>query len=225
MRMQNLFKTNNKIKKSHTLLLGSLFIFVGFLSLSWNYLVKMRDEVYSDMKIAMMDTEADDSGLEQDVIENAPIANNVNTVSETKKTNNYVVDYSKYLGVLEIPKIGLKRGFYNIGSKYNNIEYNVTMVGGSNLPDVVNGNLILMAHSGDAYISYFAYLYRLNVGDMAYITYNGRKYQYKIVNIYQVKKNGIVQIRRNYSKTCLTMITCTKDDDYTQTVYVAELVG
>ena len=224
MRMQNLFKANNKIKKSHTLLLGSLLIFVGFLSLSWNYLVKMRDEVYSDMKIAMIDTNAEDSGLEQDVIENAPVANNVDG-NKGKKTNNYVVDYSKYLGVLEIPKIGLKRGFYNIGSRYNNIEYNVTMVGGSNLPDVVNGNLILMAHSGDAYISYFAYLYRLKVGDMAYVTYNGRKYQYKIVNIYQVKKNGIVQIRRNYSKTCLTMITCTKDNDHTQTVYIAELVG
>ena len=27
------------------------------------------------------------------------------------------------------------------------------------MPDVENGNLILMAHSGDAYISFFAYLY------------------------------------------------------------------
>ena len=65
------------------------------------------------------------------------------------------------------------------------------MVGGSTLPDVVNGNLILMAHSGDAYISYFAYLYRLNIGDYAYVTYNGNKYQYQIVNIYEVPKNGI----------------------------------
>ena len=98
------------------------------------------------------------------------------------------------------------------------------MVGGSTLPDVVNGNLILMAHSGDAYISYFAYLYRLNIGDYAYVTYNGNKYQYQIVNIYEVPKNGIVKIQRNYNKTSLTMITCTKNNDYTQTVYIAELV-
>ena len=219
MRMQSLLKVSNKIKKSHTLIFGSLLVFVGLLALSWNYLVKMRDEVYSDMKIAMMDI-GDNSVKE--VIDGAPVANNV---EGGKQDNNYVVDYSKYLGVLEIPKIGLKRGFYNVGSRYNNIEYNVMMVPGSTLPDVVNGNLILMAHSGDAYISYFAYLYRLNVGDIAYVTYSGRKYQYEIRNIYEVEKNGLVTIRRNYDQTSLTMITCTKDNDHTQTVYIAELVG
>lgn len=81
-----------------------------------------------------------------------------------------------------------------------------------------------MAHSGDAYISYFAYLYKLQVGDTAYVTYNGNKYQYNIVNIYDVEKNGVVRIIRNYDKTTLTMITCTKDNDALQTVYIAELV-
>ena len=221
MRMQNLLKVNNKIKKSHTLLIGSLLIFIGIISLSWNYLVKMRDEVYSDMKIAMMDQFDNNEEIQSDIIEDTPIAENVNKGNN----DNYVVDYSKYLGVLEIPKIGLKRGFYNVGSKYNNIQYNVTMVAGSTLPNVTNGNLILMAHSGDAYISYFEYLYRLNKGDPVYVTYNGRKYQYKIVNIYQVKKNGIVRIQRNHNRTSLTMITCTKGNENTQTVYISELVG
>lgn len=185
----------------------------------------MKDQIYSDMKISMMDTPLADTTtkITNDYVENTPVADNVPSDTEVKK--EYVVDYSKYLGVLEIPKISLKRGFYNIGSRYNNIQYNVTMVEGSTLPDVVNGNLILMAHSGDAYISYFAYLYRLGRGDYAYVTYNGRKYQYQIVNIYEVPKNGIVRIQRNYDKTSLTMITCTKDNDYTQTVYVAELIG
>lgn len=222
MRIQNLLKVNNKIKKSHTLLLGSLLIFGGVIALSWNYLAKMRDEVYSEMKIAMMDKDIPKNVSEGDVIDTAPIADNV---EQPAQNNNYVVDYSKYLGVLEIPKIGLKRGFYNVGHRYNRIEYNVTMVNGSNLPDVVNGNLILIAHSGDAYISYFAYLYRLNIGDQAYVTYQGRKYQYQIVDIYEVNKNGIVTIRRNENRTVLTMITCTKNNDHTQTVYIAELIG
>lgn len=168
---------------------------------------------------------------EQKVISDAPIANNLPTDNSTitnndntSNNNQYSVNYDKYLGVLEIPKIGLKRGFYNIDSKYNNIQYNVSMVKGSTLPDVINGNLILMAHSGDAYISYFAYLYKLQVGDTAYVTYNGNKYQYNIVNIYDVEKNGVVRIIRNYDKTTLTMITCTKDNDALQTVYIAELV-
>lgn len=226
MRIQNLLKVNNKIKKSHTLLIGSLLIFVGVISLSWNYLEKMRDEVYSEMKIAMMDKDIPKQVTNADVVDTAPIADNVGNTDNGNNDNQYYeVDYSKYTGVLEIPKIGLKRGFYNVGNHYNNIQYNVTMVSGSNLPDVVNGNLILMAHSGDAYISYFAYLYKLGIGDTAYVTYAGRKYQYKIVNIYEVPKNGIVTIRRNKGITTLTMITCTKDNDHTQTIYISELVG
>ena len=55
MRMQSLLKVSNKIQKSHALLIGSFLIFIGIISLTWNYFVRMRDEVYSDMKIAMMD--------------------------------------------------------------------------------------------------------------------------------------------------------------------------
>lgn len=218
MRMLNLFKLNNKIKKSHILLVGSFFIFVGIISLSWSYLSKIKRDVYEDMKIAMMTS----LEREEKVVEDVPI---VEEVSKEENNNSYVVDYSKYLGVLEIPRIGLKRGFYNTDSKYNNIQYNVTMIGGSQLPDVENGNLILMAHSGDAYISYFAYLWMLGVGDHAYVTYNGRKYDYQVVNIYNVEKNGVAVIRRNKEKNTLTLITCTKNNDFSQTIYILELVG
>lgn len=178
----------------------------------------MKSDVYEDMRIAMMNLD----GSNETVIENIPVAENVD---KKDNSSSYVVDYSKYLGVLEIPKIGLKRGFYNTDSKYNNIQYNVTMLGGSNLPDVDKGNLILMAHSGDAYISYFAYLWMLGSGDHAYVTYNGRKYDYQVVNIYNVEKNGVAVIRRNLDKTTLTLITCTKDNDFSQTIYILELVG
>lgn len=221
MRMLNQLKVNNKIKKSHILFIGSLLVFVGIIILSSNYFLRMRDEVYSDMRISMMDVDSNTSEETKIVSDVKPAENIVSNNSETK---NYEVDYSKYLGVLEIPKIGLKRGFYNVDNRYNNIQYNVTMVRGSNLPDVYQGNLILMAHSGDAYISYFAYLYRLNVGDNVYVTYNGIKYHYNIVNIYNVPKSGALRLIRNHEKTTLTMITCTKNDDYSQTVYISELV-
>ena len=35
----------------------------------------------------------------------------------------------------------------------------------------------------------------------------------------------MVLIKRNLDKTTLTLITCTKDDDNSQTVYIAELVN
>lgn len=217
MRMLNLFKLNNKVKRSHVLLVGSFFIFIGALSLSWNYLSQLKRDIYEDMRIAMMDIEEP-----QEVVNNVPA---VEDVAKEENNTNYVIDYSKYLGVLEIPRIGLKRGFYDTDSKYNNIQYNVAVVGGSQLPDIDKGNLILTAHSGDAYISYFAYLWMLGVGDHAYVTYNGRKYDYQIVNIYNIKKTGVAVIRRNLDKTTLTLITCTKDDKFSQTVYILELVG
>ena len=201
-------------------MIGSLLIFTSILMFSWNYLAKMRNEVFSDMKILMMGIiEKDDNSINN----NPAIQNNEEHFVEDSGSRQ--IDYSRYLGVLEIPKIGLKRGFYGTDSRYNNIRYNVTLLDGSNLPDVSQGNLILMAHSGDSYISYFAYLYKLSVGDECFVTYNGVRYHYVIVDIYDVNKIGVVTIRRDRSKTCLTMITCTKDNDYLQTVYIAEMVG
>ena len=221
MQMQNLLlKLKIKLKKSQLLLLGSLLIFVGIVSLSFNYFLFLRDMVYSDMKIAMMDDLS-----EETIIENIPVSENIDSAGTNANNNsNYVIDYSKYLGVLEIPRIGLKRGFYGVGSRYNNIQYNVAMVDGTSLPDQVNGNTILMAHSGDAYISYFAYLYKLEIGNLAYITYKGNQYTYQLVNRYDVPKIGVVSIERNYNRTCLTLITCTKDNDSLQTVYIFEQV-
>ena len=204
------------------MIFGSLLIFGGLISLSWNYLLRMKDEIYSDMRISMMD----EFIPQQPVVDNSPeISEAVVTETYEEQPQEYTINYDKYLGVLEIPKIRLKRGFYGLDSKYNSIQYNVTLVGGSSMPDVPNGNLMLMAHSGDAYISYFAYLYKLNIGDEAYITYNGNTYRYVISNIYEVPKIGVISLKRDKEKTTLTLITCTKDNDYTQTIYIAEQVG
>ncbi len=211
-------KNKNNIKKSHLLLLGSLLIFIGIMTFSWRYLVKMKEEVFSDMKIAMSDVD-----VNEEIIHDVPIVEQLNEEEKVEEEpKQYYIDYDKYLGVLEIPKIGLKRGFYN--SDYNNLDLNVCMVKGSSLPDVNMGNLILISHSGNGYGAYFAYLYRLDIGDDAYVTYNKQRYNYRIVNIYTVPKKGVVSIVRNFSKTTLTLITCTKNDDTTQTVYIAELV-
>ena len=224
MPIRNQKKNNNNkksMRKSQLLLLGSFLVFIGLFVLSYNHLVFLKSQVFANMEIAIADSFI--STVDEKEIE-VPTADNVSdgTVYEQSAQE---IDYSNYVGVIEIPKIGLKRGFYNTDSRYNSIEYNVSMVKGSTMPDVVNGNLMLMAHSGDAYISFFAYLYLLNTGDNVYITYQGKKYTYKIVNIYTAPKTGKVAIYRNYNRTTLTLITCTKNDDTTQTIYIAELVS
>ena len=59
--------------------------------------------------------------------------------------------------------------------------------------------------------------------DEAYVYYKNIKYTYKIVKIYKQPKNGTIAIYRDYNKTTLTLVTCTKNDKKTQTVYIAEL--
>lgn len=225
MQMLNQNKNNNKkkqkLKKSHLLLIGSFLVFIGLIVLSYHHLCFLKGQVFDNMAILMSVSDGESFSTQEEVI--VPSVDNVSDGSSYQP--NKSINYNKYLGVLEIPKVSLKRGFYNTDSKYNSIEYNVTLVHGSTMPTVSNGNLILMAHSGDAYISYFAYLYRLKIGDFAYITYQGNKYKYRITNIYDVPKNGKAVIYRNYDQTTLTLITCTKNDDTRQTVYIAELVS
>ncbi len=211
-------QTNRKkIRKSHICLFGSLLVIIGISILLFNHVKELKEQLFSDMQLKI------DNNISDEIVEDIP------EVEEKKETQpepqeEKKIDYTKYLGVLEIPKIGLKRGFYGFDSRYNNIERNVTLVGGSTMPDVVNGNLILMAHSGSAYVSFFAYLYRLNVGDMAYVTYNGIKYKYQIVNIYNIPKTGQATITRNMDRSCMTLITCTKDSETEQTIYILEQV-
>lgn len=146
----------------------------------------------------------------------------VTTDEEENKTQNYQ-DIESYIGYLEIPKIKFRRGFYNIDSKLNTVEANIEIIKGSDMPDVTNGNLIIAGHSGTGWKAFFKDLYKLEVGDEAIVTYAGINYKYKITNIYKEKNTGTVSIKRNYDKTTLTLITCTKDDSSTQTIYIAEL--
>lgn len=132
-------------------------------------------------------------------------------------------DTSNYIGVLEIPKINLKRGFFSIDSKDNNVNKNIQVIKESDMPDVVNGNLIIASHSGNSYISFFKDLYKLSNNDTAYIYYNGIKYTYKLAGKYDVEKTGEVAIHRDNTKSTLTLITCSKDDNTKQEVYILEL--
>ena len=225
MQMLNHQKVSKKsFRKSQLLIIGSFLVFLGIVVLSFNHLKAVKNSVFSDMQIAISDSIPDSTGETVVTTPEVEITNSNDNQNAPTPEEPPVINYDKYLGVLEIPKIGLKRGFHGTDSRYNDIQYNVTLVKGSTMPDVPNGNLILMAHSGDAYNSYFNYLYRLDIGNSAYVTYKGNKYQYKLVNVYSVPKTGSVTITRNFDRTTLTLITCTNNDSTSQTVYILELV-
>ena len=138
--------------------------------------------------------------------------------------NSNVNDDEDYIMVLEIPKIGLRKGLYNKDSKYNNIQYNVAILKESDMPNVDSGNLVLAGHNGNANISFFNKLDMLQSGDFIYIYYDEVKYVYEVVSIYDVPKTGQVSINRDKDKSVITLITCKKNESDKQVVYVGNLV-
>ena len=212
-------ENKGKLKRSQILLIGSLLVFAGVITLSYGRLQVLREMIYESVRLALF---VEDTSSEKIEKTNEPVPTEVKSEPTEEKQKN-TVRYN-YIGYLEIPRIGLKRGFVDPSSKYNNIQYNVTISDKSNMPDVEYGNFILYAHSGDAYISFFAYLYKLKEGDYAYITYNGERYSYELVKIENLPKTGTLELNRpNKSTKELTLITCTKDSDTEQTVYYFDI--
>ncbi|MBP3841511.1 MAG: sortase [Bacilli bacterium] len=213
-------ENKSKLKRSQILLIGSLLVFAGVITLSYGRLQVLRELIYESVRLALS---VEDTKKEDNISNGLDTPENVNQGVEGKQEYKPKINYN-YIGYLEIPKIRLKRGFVDPSSRYNNIQYNVTISDKSNMPDVDYGNFILYAHSGDAYISFFAYLYKLNIGDYAYVTYNGEKYSYELVKVENVPKVGTLEIQRpNKNTKELTLITCTKDSDSEQTVYYFDI--
>lgn len=211
-----------KFKNSTILITGFLIIALGIGIGLYEYFEERKNQAFSNMNIMLFENEQpqnikieeENNFIQEEHLEQQP-DNNQQTDNNTSVVYNYI-------GVLEIPKINLKNGFYNLNSKYNNVNYNVTLINGSDFPDVENSNLILAAHSGDCPVCYFEKLYKLKLEDVAYVYYNNIKYSYKIVDIYEVDKDGTVAIYRDHSKKVLTLITCTRNSKTKQTVYILE---
>ncbi len=209
-----------------------LIIFIGLCILSSTYYNTKKNEVFDDMnklyyeQIISLDeveevTKEGNISIEEPQVEEPQVEENVTTTTTTKP----IIDYSKYyIGFIKIPTIDLEHGFLDKNSKYNNVNKNIYVHPSSDYPDVKNGNLIMASHSGTSSISYFKNLYKLKENDDVYISYKNKEYHYVVKRIYKDKKDGTVAIRRNYDKTTLTLITCTKNDKKTQTIYICELV-
>ena len=226
------------MKRNAKIQLSVLVIFIGMCTLSSTYFDTKKNEVFDDMNkllyeqiVSLEDIEEvsennepkEDANEPQEVVE--PTINNEISEPITTTTTKSVIDYSKYyIGYLKIPSIDLEHGFLDKNSKYNNVNKNIYVHPTSDYPDVEKGNLILASHSGTSSISYFKNLYKLKVNDDVYINYKTREFHYVVRRIYKDSKDGTVAIRRDYETTTLTLITCTKNDKTTQTIYICELV-
>ena len=202
---------DKKRKKSWFIIIGSLIIVLGFSLLSFDFIKPYVDE------------NTEEKSLEQFYIKEEQIIdkNDKTTSDEVEKEKKTKVKYD-YIAVLKIPKINLEKGLVEKNSKYNNINYGVQILKESDSPDVINGNVILAAHSGTANISYFRNLDKLDLGDDAIIYYQGNTYNYKVVKKYDADKTGKINIKRDRNTSTLTLITCRHNTDK-QIVIILEL--
>ena len=209
-----------RLSRAQIIALGTLFIMCGLLIFSSQYLLDKRNSLFEYINMQLYFNQITDVPDEPDVVEPTP-----EPAPEPQKEPEPEVITESYVAVLEIPEISLKKGIYALGSRYNTVSRNVSILSPSDYPDVIGGNFVLAAHSGNGYLSFFRNLYKLSAGSYAYIYYNDIKYSYKITYIYKQPKTGTINVYRPYNKTTLMLITCTKDDESSQTVYVAELVA
>lgn len=202
-------RKENKMDKRKSLLLviGSLLIFISIFLFSFNYYNSYKNNIKEQKKI-------DDFYEEQEEIKEI-VEDNKEGIEKVKVDSNYIA-------VLKIDKINLEKGLYEIGNSLNNVDYNIEILSGSNMPDVENGNLVLASHNGYLKESYFRKLYKLEIHDKVSVFYECYEYIYEVINTYKVEKTGTVKVIRNNNKTTLTLITCSGDNE--QLVVVGELI-
>jgi len=206
-----------RISPSVVAIIGAILTLTGGFFVSYNYIQSKKVVAYDYMaSVFFEDKEKNNEDIAKQISEETEEKQPIEETESSTYTDEYI-------GYLTIPKINLHKGFVDKRSKENDVEKNIMVVEGSNYPDTDKGNFIIAGHSGTGWKAFFNDLYKLTIEDIVYVTYKGKKYTYKITNIYKQEKTGKIAIYRNYDKTTLTLVTCTNYDDATQTVYIAEL--
>ena len=213
--MEKKLDRKKRISPSVTAFTGALLTLIGGFFLSYNYIQSEKVYAYDYMASTFYD-ENNVENLNVNIVEKEEEKEEIKPTEFTGEIRD------DYIGYLTIPKINLTKGFLDYRSSENNVDKNILVVNGSNYPDTKKGNFIIAGHSGTAWNSFFNDLYKLERGDKVNISYQNKKYEYEIVNIYTQPKTGKLAIYRDFNKTTLTLITCTNNDETTQTVYIAE---
>ena len=224
------------MERNVKIIIGVIISIVGIVIIGSDYYLSLKHEVFDDMNKAYYEQnvvisdepEEINSGNHEEINddEDTTINNQEQPVIEPDNKNNNNQNVENYIAYISIPKIELNRGIYNTTSTLNNVNKNIYVHPASTFPNNVSGNnLILASHSGSSSISYFKKLYKLELDDDVYLEYNGKTYHYKIKNIYTVPKDGTVALRIKQDVSTISLITCTKGDNKTQTIYICELIN
>lgn len=142
--------------------------------------------------------------------------------SQNKKELEKKEEGNSFFALLEIPKIGLKKELFPVSDKENNVDKNIYLHPKSILPDNKSSNVIILGHSGYGSSAHFKNLYKIHTSDVVNLEYEDKIYEYEIKEIEIQKKSGTLSLKKEY-KDMITLITCTKNDNFSQTIYYGML--
>lgn len=206
-----LLKKENLIRNKRYQLLKILGIFLfllGILYNIYNHYQKNKKDIIDNYRIEEFFEIKEDETQTEELSVETPIINEEN---------------DNYIGILEIPKINLKKGVVDKTSSSNNVNKNIYTLKETTLPDEqINSHIILASHSGNSYVSFFKDLSKLEMKDNIYFYYKGVKYIYEISNKYEVEKIGTISLKIN-NRSDITLITCISGTNK-QVVYVGNLI-
>lgn len=177
----------NLIKKIGFLLFLLGIVFIVY-EVSFNYFEKKIEDEYIESYMKNYSNEG----------------NSVNIVNSKGNKNNFK---SKYVAILDIPKINLKKGLVMATKDFKSINHAVSIDKNSKFPNK-EGNFILYAHAGNSKISYFKNLDKLEVGNEVRIYYLDKTYSYKVNKKYQIDKTGFLTLNETSSDHNLILVTC-----------------
>ena len=212
------------MSKNVKIIISFIILFIGLFIFASEYFTSKKIAVYDYMNELYYKEEVVVADIENIEETKEKIENNEEDSQDTSY-NNVIENKSIYIGYLSIPDINLKKGFTEINSKYNTVSRNIEILSSYDYPDKENGNVIFAAHSGNSSVSYFNKLHLIGVGTYVYIDYEGINYTYEIKDIYEVEKTGTAEIKRRKGVSTITLITCTKNNNDTQTIYIGELIN
>ena len=212
-----MLKRKEKNNKSQLIRVGSFLIFLGISVISINSIINFIN-IQNEKDLIKEYYENEEYIVDVPVVEEETPQEE--QLDEKKEENKVEVNY---IAVIKIPKIGLEKGLASKDSYYNNVNRNIQILTESDMPDKEKGNVILAGHSGNSSVSYFRKLNKLQNNDEFIISYKGKDYVYRMVNSYEIEKNGYAHILRNAEKTTLTLITC-KHNTNKQLIVICELI-
>lgn len=201
-------KQKNNQFYSITIIIGVSLLTLGFIFYGYNYYQKKTNDKIEEKSIEKF----------------FEIEEETSIVEESKEEHHIIKkDDEIYIGVLEIPKINLKKGLVDKTSPKNNVNKNIYLLKETILPDEqAISHILLAAHSGNSYVSFFKNLRKLEITDKVYFYYKGMKYIYEIFDKYEIEKTGVAKLNQT-NMSDITLITCISGTNK-QIIYIAKLI-